>query len=290
MAHTEHIDSGYVPNTKDKGLWSGGKSPFQSSYGKIMMWYFLVSDAFTFAAFLITYGALRFSSPSWPLPDYVFSKLPFGIEHKPLIFVTIMTFVLIVSSVTMLRAVQEGKRENKSGVLKFLILTVIGGATFLGCQAWEWTTLFSEGMYPTQNPFSVHTVSGKYMEAPSDHGILAHHEGKEIKSFKVGEPYMVDSHHETRELLPRKIQTADGAVVTEPKGPMAFGALFFFITGFHGFHVFSGLVILTIIAINVGSGLYVERKNGYEMVEKVGLYWHFVDLVWVFVFLLFYLL
>jgi cytochrome c oxidase subunit 3 len=76
----------------------------------------------------------------------------------------------------------------------------------------------------------------------------------------------------------------------EEFGPKAFGALFFFITGFHGFHVFTGVLILLIVAVNIGSGLYVERQNGYEMVEKVGLYWHFVDLVWVFVFLVFYLL
>jgi cytochrome c oxidase subunit 3 len=65
--------------------------------------------------------------------------------------------------------------------------------------------------------------------------------------------------------------------------------LFFFITGFHGFHVLSGVAFLTIIMINVASGVYAARKNGYEMVEKIGLYWHFVDLVWVFVFLVFYL-
>ena len=76
----------------------------------------------------------------------------------------------------------------------------------------------------------------------------------------------------------------------EEFGPRAFGGLFFFITGFHGFHVFSGVVFLLIIMINSASGLYASRKNGYEMVEKIGLYWHFVDLVWVFVFLVFYLL
>ncbi len=77
---------------------------------------------------------------------------------------------------------------------------------------------------------------------------------------------------------------------SEAFGPKAFGALFFFITGFHGFHVFSGVVFLLIILINVLSGIYVARANGNEMVEKIGLYWHFVDLVWVFVFLVFYLL
>src|SRR5690606_24686731 len=92
----------------------------------------------------------------------------------------------------------------------------------------------------------------------------------------------------------RKYIVADGEFAGQVKyeefGPKAFGALFFFITGFHGFHVFSGVVFLLIIMINVMSGLYVARKNKYEMVEKIGLYWHFVDLVWVFVFLVFYLL
>ena len=63
---------------------------------------------------------------------------------------------------------------------------------------------------------------------------------------------------------------------------------FFFITGFHGFHVFSGVVFNLIIYINVVRGVYDERGH-FEMVEKVGLYWHFVDLVWVFVFTFFYL-
>ena len=80
------------------------------------------------------------------------------------------------------------------------------------------------------------------------------------------------------------------AVKSEAYGPRSFGTLFFFITGFHGFHVLSGLIILLVITINSWSGFYANRGNGYEMVEKVGLYWHFVDLVWVFVFLVFYLI
>ncbi|MEZ4948404.1 MAG: hypothetical protein R2784_03280 [Saprospiraceae bacterium] len=101
----------------DQNLWEGGKEPFKASYGKLMMWYFLLSDAFTFAGFLIAYGALRFSSPTWPVPDFVFSTAPFGIHGAPLIFVTVMSFLLIISSVTMVRAVQEGHRENKKGVV-----------------------------------------------------------------------------------------------------------------------------------------------------------------------------
>jgi ATP-dependent exoDNAse (exonuclease V) beta subunit len=71
-------------------------------------------------------------------------------------------------------------------------------------------------------------------------------------------------------------------------GPQQFAQFFFFITGFHGFHVFSGVVINIIIFLGVLRGVYHTRGH-YEMVEKTGLYWHFVDLVWVFVFTFFYL-
>jgi cytochrome c oxidase subunit III len=72
-------------------------------------------------------------------------------------------------------------------------------------------------------------------------------------------------------------------------GPPLFADLFFFITGFHGTHVFSGVVLNFLIFWNASMGVY-EKRGHYEMVEKVGLYWHFVDLVWVFVFTFFYLI
>jgi cytochrome c oxidase subunit III len=297
--------------------WNGASEPFKASYGKLMMWYFLLSDAFTFAGFLIAYGTLRFSSPSWPLPDFVFSKIPFfGHANAPLIFVTFMTFVLIISSVTMVRAVQEGHAGNQRGVVYWMFLTILGGATFLGCQAWEWTTLIQgENVSVTRNPFGTHERDGVYLDAT----------GKETgKTFKAGESYLIASQeHWIHEIehnvtaghpekntytleqfnqfkadqnglvqLPVKYTSGPDAGETGvlQYGPRAFGALFFFITGFHGFHVFSGVAFLLIIMLNAMSGLYANRGNHYEMVEKIGLYWHFVDLVWVFVFLVFYLL
>ncbi len=338
--HDEDVQSGEA--------WGGGKEPFKASYGKLMMWYFLVSDAFTFAGFLIAYGSMRFSMPTWPVPDFVFSTAPFGLHGAPLIFVTFMTFVLIISSVTMVRAVQEGHRENKRGVIFWMFLTILGGATFLGSQAWEWTTLIAgEGVSVTQNPFSNHFEEGTYLSGAdlkkagfvekeihhedahghghdAGHGDEAHgddhthkanthyylepgaadipenrffskidHYGKEFagESFDVETPYLITYHHDhgSYEYGAYK-SNVDGQIRKEIQGPKAFGALFFFITGFHGFHVLSGVAFLLIILINVASGLYEKRKNGYEMVEKIGLYWHFVDLVWVFVFLVFYLL
>ncbi|MEY8203827.1 MAG: heme-copper oxidase subunit III family protein [Bermanella sp.] len=73
-----------------------------------------------------------------------------------------------------------------------------------------------------------------------------------------------------------------------PMGAAQFGASFFMITGFHGLHVSAGVIYLTIIALKVKSGRY-EKSGNYQNVEIAGLYWHFVDLVWVFIFAFFYL-
>jgi len=268
-------------------LWNGGKSPFKVSYGKLMMWYFLLSDAFTFSGFLIAYGTLRASMPTWPVPDFVFSLFP-GLAGPewPLLFVTLMTFILLASSFTMVRAVQEGHQENKKGVVFWMILTIVGGIGFLSCQAWEWTTLIKkEHVSVTVNPFSAHTESGVYLEGDG-HGI------KEGDTFEAGDSYLIHKHDGEWHNLDYKVTDGPnaGQVKQQSFGPKAFGALFFFITGFHGFHVLTGVIFLIIICVNAATGLYVKRKNGYEMVEKIGLYWHFVDLVWVFVFLVFYLI
>ncbi|HUH77321.1 MAG TPA: cytochrome c oxidase subunit 3, partial [Devosia sp.] len=82
-----------------------------------------------------------------------------------------------------------------------------------------------------------------------------------------------------------------------PFGAQQFGAIFFMLTGFHGTHVSIGVIFLVIVARKVWrgdfdtarAGFFTTRKGRYEIVEIMGLYWHFVDLVWVFIFALFYL-
>jgi len=281
MSEETTIQKTEIAEAQD-AAWSGGKEPFKASYGKLMMWYFIMSDAFTFSGFLIAYGALRFSVPTWPEPDFVFQSFPGGITGWPLIFVTLMTFVLIASSATMVRAVQEGQRENKNGVVFWLLMTILGGSMFLGCQAWEWNQLIvKENMTLSVNPFSRHVDAGTYL-AGDGYSIEAG------DTFEPGDYYVI--HKVDGEWNQVPYQAEDGSLRVQEFGPPAFGSLFYFITGFHGFHVLTGLIILLIITIQVANGVYAKRKNGYEMVEKVGLYWHFVDLVWVFVFLVFYLL
>jgi len=240
-------------------LWGGKISPLSISYGKLMMWFFLVSDALTFGGLLSSLGFAKFSNPetmaSWPAGEEVFTHLPFTHMHAPLIYVALMTFILIVSSVTMVLAVEAGHRMDRKGVIKWLMLTVVGGLIFLGSQVWEWKTFIAgyDGDISTWH----------------DNATLSHNPygGEFVKEF--------DSHgHEVKKVV--------------SYGPTQYADFFFFITGFHGFHVFTGVLFNLIILINVFKGTY-EKRGHYEMVEKVGLYWHFVDLVWVFVFTFFYL-
>jgi cytochrome c oxidase subunit 3 len=279
--------------------WSGGKSPFNMEYGKLMMWYFLMSDAFTFGAFLISYGAIRFSQNFWPDPNVVFSAFPgAGHANLPLAFVSVMTFILIISSVTMVLAVHAGHKGDRRGVIKWIFWTIIGGLAFLGCQAWEWHHLLTgehvvlaDGaldMVPQnmrENPWGESVENTAALTAAlnnTPHETLVHIVHSEDHSRSLQELNLMSD-----EQLRGMINVADMHV--REKGPVAFGGYFFGITGFHGFHVFSGVIINIIMLIMTQKGVF-ERRGHYLMIEKAGLYWHFVDLVWVFVFLCFYLI
>ena len=279
--------------------WNGGRSPFNASYGKVMMWYFLMSDAFTFGAFLISYGTIRFSVNDWADPNQVFNSFPFaGHANLPLAFVSLMTFILIFSSVTMVLAVHEGHNMNRKGVEKYMIMTIVGGIAFLSCQAWEWThlltgehvALLNDGTLsvlpttPSSNPWGGHVPHEAMMAAlqKTPHDQLAHIAGTLHGGGEIAHNTALMSNAELQKL----ISTSDMHI--NHVGRPAFGSYFFGITGFHGFHVFSGVVINIIMYIKTKLG-HFDQRGHYEMIEKAGLYWHFVDLVWVFVFLCFYL-
>jgi heme/copper-type cytochrome/quinol oxidase subunit 3 len=181
------------------------------SWGKLGMWLFLAGDAMSFGCLIVGYGILRHASSSWPVPKDVL-----GIN-----LTAFMTFLLIVSSVWMvlaLAAIQEG---NKARFNKFLGLTILGGAMFLGCQAYEWT-----------------------------------------------------------HLLTHRLPEAGIAFSTS-----LFATTFFILTGFHGMHVTGGVIYNTCVLAAVNRGRY-EAKH----VEIAGLYWHFVDLVWILIFTFVYLI
>ncbi|AXP81062.1 Cytochrome c oxidase subunit 3 [Mariniflexile rhizosphaerae] len=311
--------------------WGGGNEPLKASYGKMMMWFFIVSDALTFSGFLAAYGFSRFKFiDAWPIADEVFTHVPFlhG-QELPMIYVAFMTFILIMSSVTMVLAVDAGHHLNKAKVTLYMFLTIIGGIIFVGSQAWEWAT-FIKGDFG-----AVQTKGGNILQFVDTEGhrvalrdfVVAGEHERVQQERKDGiwfaeegtlPPYTVEEvvHGlETHENILVRTQLLDehgqktvlsrdeslkqlknnGRLVVEGAnlhvneyGSPLFADFFFFITGFHGFHVFSGVIINIIIFFNVVLGTY-ERRRSYEMVEKVGLYWHFVDLVWVFVFTFFYL-
>jgi cytochrome c oxidase subunit 3 len=214
--------------------WASDQRAFKNvSWGKAMMWIFLLSDTFIFGCFLLSYMTVRMSTTEpWPNASEVFA-LHIGGEPIPLILIAIMTFVLISSSGTMAMAVNYGYRRDRVRTTIMLLVTALFGATFVGMQAFEWSKLIEDGVRPWGNPW----------------------------------------------------------------GAAQFGSSFFMITGFHGTHVTIGVIFLLIIARKVWRGdfdterrgFFTSRRGRYEIVEITGLYWHFVDLVWVFIFALFYL-
>ena len=349
--------AGNTVQLDSKTLWGGKESPFQTSYGKLMMWFFLVSDALTFSGLLVAYGFVRHDTlEAWPIGEETFNSLPFLGHGYPLIYVALMTFILIVSSVTMVLAVEAGHRMDKKGVVKWMIATIIGGFFFLGSQVWEWSHFIHgsefgrielmdgseaivKGHFGEIKNFTVlesglHHQKGDVITDDLKHTFQ--HAAKEGHIEKGGEIHLHEgsvaqvnkAHDHDLELTIKLISSdskrnigdkIDGKEAEKlyyaslysgtPKvtygapwfedgehwlptkneyGPQQYAHFFFFITGFHGFHVFSGVLINILIFIGVVKGTYHKRGH-YEMVEKTGLYWHFVDLVWVFVFTFFYL-
>ena len=184
------------------------------SWGKLGMWIFLAGDAVGFGVLLASYGVMRATSFDWPNPYHVL-----GIN-----LTAFMTFLLICSSVTMVKALEGVGAGDRSRAQLYLLLTALGGATFVSLQAYEWTHLIERGMRIGGNPW----------------------------------------------------------------GATLFGTSFFMVTGFHGLHVTAGVVYLLSVLGAVSRQADVRAK--YNMVEITGLYWHFVDLVWIMVFTFMYLI
>ena len=325
------MDATLTNQSENENIWGGGNKPLSASYGKMMMWFFIVSDALTFSGFLAAYGFSRFKYiESWPIADEVFNHFPFlhGVD-APMYYVALMTFILIFSSVTMVLAVDAGHHMKKNKVAFYMLLTIVGGAIFLGSQAWEWKN-FINGQYGAVETRGgqilqfVNAETGKRVNLnsfaasiPTDrsqhqakNGVwyvtestLPTYSVEEITAgFLANENLLIKTQQNDAKghkiVLDREgsinkitqaVHVVEGAnLVRNEYGSPLFANFFFFITGFHGFHVFTGVLINLIIFFNVVIGTY-EKRGHYEMVEKVGLYWHFVDLVWVFVFTFFYL-
>ncbi|KVV14501.1 cytochrome c oxidase subunit 3 [Flavobacterium sp. TMP13] len=325
------MDTTVTTANNEEKTWGGGNEPLGAGYGKMMMWFFIVSDALTFSGFLGAYGFSRFKFiETWPIADEVFTHFPFMHGNpQPMLYVALMTFILIFSSVTMVLAVDAGHQMKKTKVAIYMLLTIIGGLIFVGSQAWEWKNFINgefgaietkggsilqfvnkEGKQIAIADFAVKQKDGRVPLRGNDAKWFMS-DAETLPTYSVAEVQAGFTAHpdlliRTEQLTDKKKKTilsreesvarlgdakyvVEGAnLIRNEYGNKLFADFFFFITGFHGFHVVTGIIINIIIFFNVLLGTYDKRKS-YEMVEKVGLYWHFVDLVWVFVFTVFYL-
>ena len=197
----------------------------RATLGKIGMWIFLLTDALMFGGFLLAYGILRGGSSTW----HHAGEPEFGIP-----FTALLTFLLIVSSFTMVRAYAAALEQNRKKLVMYLLLTALGGALFLCGQFKEY--------------FGIEWLGHLTHQEWISHGL-----------------------------------TDEGLIF----GHSARASTFYLITTFHGMHVFSGVCYLLTIAWKASKGAY--DKN-YNNVEIVGLFWHFVDLIWILVFTFVYLI
>ena len=304
--------SSTISSAEVQNDWDGGGKPLKASYGKLMMWFFIVSDALTFSGFLVSYGFARFKHiDSWPIADEVFTHFPFlhGVD-APMYYVALMTFILIFSSVTMVLAVDAGHSNNKNKVAFYMLLTIVGGAVFVGSQAWEWAN-FIRGEYgalETKGGQIIQFVDSensnkrialkdfvvanpKFREQHQSSKGLWYRDESSLPTFTLDEvsqaffsnpnllvrsekinekgKKIILSREESIEKVSQAVYVVEGAnLIRNEYGNRLFADFFFFITGFHGFHVFSGVVINFIIFLNVILGTY-EKRGHYEMVEKV---------------------
>ena len=223
---------------------------------KIGMWLFLLSDSLTFGALLFAYSYGRISTPNWPTP--------FG--KSSIINATIMTVCLLSSSLTMVLGVLASKKGDHKATVKWLLATMFFGALFVVLHAKEWSGLIEEGLRPFSNPWA--------KNVPQFGGTFFTLTGMHMLHVTIGVCYL-------------------GVVALRKKWlPILLGIwlLGWLLTpATNVFHI--GIHVLLLVVV-VSAVILVLRPKVYDAhdVEIAGLYWHFVDLVWMFIFPLVYLM
>jgi heme/copper-type cytochrome/quinol oxidase subunit 3 len=284
------------------------------SRGKLIMWLFLSTEIMFFAALLGSYVVLRFGAAVWPKPHHVHLSEPIGAFN---------TFVLICSSVTVVLAL-EAARANKRSLAKiWMLTTLILGGLFLGIKAYEYSAKFSHGIYPAAPRGLIYERPDLYYGSAvrarlSDPAIIE--QMKELDARPESELTADEVTGRRRLAQVREMamavdqQAFDLAVIADQVMPLPneaagghghggglnetfpwlklpivipggnmWASTYFLLTGFHAVHVIVGLIVFSILL------LYELGPKHAGMIENAGLYWHFVDLVWIFLFPLLYL-
>jgi cytochrome c oxidase subunit 3 len=298
MSHAAEAHAGHIKLEYQPAL------PLRN--GKLFLWLFLSTEIMFFAGLIGMYIVLRFGAKIWPVPHAVHLSEPIGAFN---------TFVLICSSVTIVLSYEAAKKSRAESARFWLILTFLLGSVFLGVKAFEYNAKFAHGIIPTppgsryQNIYERPDYNfGSAVKIRAD--ILA--EPLEKKTDRTPEEdaqYALINELRDRgkskdpavlvglaaDIMPMPTQeTREHMVglneehpwlkmpVVIPGGNM-WAATYFTLTGFHAMHVLVGLIAFAIMIPN----RYTAHNCG--TIENVGLYWHFVDLVWIFLFPLLYL-
>lgn len=287
------------------------------SRGKLIMWLFLSTEIMFFAALLGSYIVLRFGAPVWPKPHHVHLSEPIGAFN---------TFVLICSSVTIVLAL-EAARVNKAGLAKvWMLLTLLLGSLFLGVKGYEYSSKFSHGIYPWAPRGHIYERPDLYYGSAVRARLGEPEMIDKLKELDDTQDAHLSNEQirgrirlkQLREIVANPDQQAfDLAVVADQIAPLPaegashggghghggglndtfpwlklpmvipggnmWASTYFLLTGFHAIHVAVGLLVFSIM---LTWKLNAKRAGG---IENAGLYWHFVDLVWIFLFPLLYL-
>ena len=234
------------------------------SWGKLGMWVFLAGDAMSFGALLAGYGALRYGDPTWPKPSSIL-----GIQ-----LTAAMTFLLVCSSVTMVEALAGIRRGDRTRLKNFLLLTILGGITFLALQAYEWNKL----IYLEEQSIRRNNFGATFFILTGFHG--CHVFG--------GVTYL-------SAILGRSFRGASAAIVTAAVAVLATLGVVIVTsaTMSSGMAILAalgagGIVYLVATVLTAPTGAYSAHAN--SEVEIAALYWHFVDLIWILVFTFVYLI
>jgi cytochrome c oxidase subunit 3 len=285
------------------------------SNGKLAMWLFLVTEIMFFTGLIGTYLVLRMGRPadSWPTPEQVHLKEWIG---------ALNTFVLICSSLTVVLAHYAIGRGQVSNAVLYMVVTLSLGAVFLVIKGFEYSAKFNHDIIPghvfepanvlngENGPAYIAHVkdqlkyivehSGEYdAKAVADcHALLADLGSRVMPAREVFQRVQgkerLEHHHGSSEHAGYDSHAA--LLENFPDLPIKhlipngnlWASCYFAMTGFHALHVFGGLVVFVIILLMAALGrLGVQHSS---MIELTGLYWHFVDIVWIFLFPLLYLI
>lgn len=245
--------------------------------GKFGLWLFLASEVMLFGALFSSYVLLRVGAPEGTWPHR-------GDEILNVWLAALNTVVLITSSVTMVLSWAQLKMHNLSKGLTWLTVTFLLAGTFLVVKYFEYSAKFHHHMVVTVEPVEVHgetssRVTGHITEQTEDHVKIS-------PDAKKGD-HGTGSAHAEAITIPRS-----NIVRVTNFGPQHsnFLGIYFTLTGLHGLHIVGGMVVILYFIVRGKSQWHWNSEKFINRIECTGLYWHFVDLVWIFLFPVLYLL